>query len=235
MSSGSFDIESDIMSSASDVSSKGAVSGVVDVTKHLLEVVERLESENRSLHIENIHLKNSLSVAEMQLKQQEELSLSLKEQIDSLSEINSQLKSQINSSSSQYDYSVPLEMEVNTDSSRRNKNNLEWEYLTNLLACDNTMSELNNSRLFSCLHVLYQKDVIDCKFHLRKKISNNVACHIAMQLRSSFTTETKWSIFERLFDRKNLRTYENRPMSLHDRNMCKSIDQVISAVQMSDS
>ena len=66
-------------------------------------------------------------------------------------------------------------------------------------------------------------------------ITNNVACIIEKELHQRIPTVVKWEIFDHLFDRKAVRTYEGKIMKPSDRNMCKSIKEFLDQVELAAS
>lgn len=195
-----------------------ALSSVVDGTIYYLNVIKDLDARLQSLQGEIAIQKNKV----------EELTA----ENEKLKEENVRLKTQLESS-------VPVlgfeSIEGNDDISPRRSNgtdDLDWEYFAGMLST-NAMSELNNRMIMSCLQALYRHNIIDNKFKLKNKYTSNVACHIIKQIRSHIATETKWSIYEKLFNRKNLRTCEKRPISPRERSVCRQIDQIIQKVYMS--
>ena len=113
----------------------------------------------------------------------------------------------------------------------RRRREPDWDYFKKLISSNNAMSELNNRKAICCLLLLHKENIIDEAFHLKKKYSGNVACHLAKRLRNGVSTETKWSIYEKLFGRKNLRTYVKRTMTVRDRHICKHLDDIMSLAE----
>ena len=112
---------------------------------------------------------------------------------------------------------------------------LDWDYFDELIQRDNKMSEFNNDRAKMFFNALHINNIIDEHFHLRRNITNNVACFIEKELHQRIPTVVKWEIFDHLFDRKAVRTYEGKIMKPSDRNMCKSIKEILDQVELAAS
>lgn len=208
---------------------------IVDGAKQWLDLVAKYGQDNERLR----HLVETLNI-EMKAKE-----LQIKELEGQVAQLESkvlrlQAERAVDNSRATTETIVPgalasVQNEVfrlmqSSETSRpdRRRREPDWDYFKKLTSSSNAMSELNNRKAICYLFMLHKEDIIDELFHLKKKYSGNVACHLAMRLRSDVSTETKWSIFEKLFGRKNLRTYANRTMTPRDRNICKHLDDIMN-------
>ena len=207
------------------------VSDIVDGVKQWIDLVAKYGRENEQL-------RHRVEVLQMEIDAKEQKIKALEEQVDSLestieSSIVERKKTDAATIPQETLASVQNEMlhlfqssEVSRPDKRRREP--DWNYFKKLTTLNNSMSELNNRKAMCYLLLLHKEDIIDEMFHLKKKYSGNVACHLAKRLRSDVSTETKWSIFEKLFGRKNLRTYVNRTMTPRDRHICKHLDDIMN-------
>lgn len=114
---------------------------------------------------------------------------------------------------------------------RQKEKPLDWEWFNELVQNDDRMSELNNDRAKAFLNALHLQHIIDEKFHMRRNITNNVACFIAKELYQRTPTIVKWEIFERLFKRSALRTYDGKTMKVSDRQLCRNVSELFDNVE----
>lgn len=114
---------------------------------------------------------------------------------------------------------------------RQKEKPLDWEMFNEIVQNDDRMSELNNDRAKAFLNALHLKHIIDDKFHMRRNITNNVACFIAKELCQRTPTIVKWEIFERLFKRNALRTYDGKTMKVIDRQLCRDLGVLFDNIE----
>lgn len=118
---------------------------------------------------------------------------------------------------------------------RQKEKPLDWALFDELVHSNNKMAELNNDRAKMFLNALHINHIIDEKFRLRPNITNNVACFIEKELHQRIPTIVKWEIFDHLFDRKAVRTYDGKTMKPADRNTCKEIKDFFDKVELAAS
>lgn len=125
-----------------------------------------------------------------------------------------------------------LPLEARTDNKRqRQHGELDWSYFDNLVESNNMMSDLNNSTAKTLLNFLYQKKIINEKFHLNRRYNDNIACFLAIEFRKRVHTSTQWSIYEKLFHRRNLRTVARRTMKPSDRVFCRKLAEQFDTIE----
>lgn len=125
-----------------------------------------------------------------------------------------------------------LPLEAGTDNKRqRQHGELDWSYFDNLVDSNNMMSDLNNSTAKTLLNFLYQKKIINEKFHLNRRYNDNIACFLAIEFRKRVHTSTQWSIYEKLFHRRNLRTVARRTMKPSDRVFCRKLAEQFDTIE----
>lgn len=108
---------------------------------------------------------------------------------------------------------------------------LDWDLFDAIVQEDNKMTELNNDRAKVFLEALHLQHIIDERFHMRRNITNNVVCFIEKELHNRIPTTIKWEIFDRLFKRSAVRTYDNKMMKISDRHLCNDIARLFDDVE----
>ncbi len=220
---------------------KGNMAVISDIAKQLLDNTVENEKTLMELRQENLRLREDLHNATAQKAAVEAQYSALESVVEKLQKENQELrKSQpvmpqptaiqkgfLMSTANE----LPAEALVSSENrSPRNCRQLDWVYFDQLVESNNKMSELNNDRAKVILTFLYRRNIINDKFRLQNNLTDNVAAELARIMHEEIPTETKWSIFEKLFRRNNLRTHDSKEMTVHDRKLCRQISEEIKLI-----